>query len=413
MRHFFYTLIAAAALSLTACSSEDENQEVPKQPVTENQDPAPETPESVLQTPKPFDFWGLYPDERKIIANVNQFGNRLASYIYAYSPNFVCSPLSLEIALMMTANGASDTGWAEVAQALNMDAVSLDELNSCYGKIMKGLTSGYDEGLQFSVANSVWVREGLPIEPLFMENMEKVFHAESFNITTKEAMDDWACKKTGGLINKMPVGAPLSELLLLLANATYFNGQWLNKFDAEKTIPYPFNNYDGTTTETKFMNNTSGLMSAWEEGYSMITLPYKINSFQMVFFLPDEGYELADMLPDIDWFTPMENHEVTYAIPLFKETSEFSATEFLKELGINDLFHQAPGIAPGIKLGDMSQTATIEVNESGAKAAAISTSGWISSPTIPSLFLLDRPFAYAIVEQNTQSVLFQGVVSKF
>ena len=412
MKHKFFALMAVAALALSACST-DEAVETPQQPVTENQDPAPETPESILLTPKPFDFWSLYPDERKIIANVNQFGNRLASYIYAYSPNFICSPLSIEIALMMTANGASDTGWAEVAQALNLDAVSLDELNSCYGKIMKGLTSGYDEGLQFSVANSVWVREGLPIEPLFMENMQKVFNAESFNISTKEAMDDWASKKTNGLIDKMPLGGSLDELQLLLANATYFNGQWQNKFDAEKTIPYTFHNYDGTTTETKFMNNKSGLMSAWEEGYSMITLPYKINSFQMVFFLPDEGYELADMLPTIDWFTPMENHEVYYAIPLFKETSEFSATEFLKELGVNDLFHQTPGIAPGITLSDVSQTATIEVNESGAKAAAISTSDWISSPTIPSLFLLDRPFAYAIVEQNTQTVLFQGVVSKF
>lgn len=404
--------MAVAALALSACST-DEAVETPQQPTTENQGPAPETPESILLTPKPFDFLGMYPDERKLVSSVNQFGNRLASYIYAYSPNFVCSPLSIEIALMMTANGASDTGWAEVAQALNLDAVSLDELNSCYGKIMKGLTSGYDEGLQFSVANSVWVCEGLPIEPLFMENMRKVFNAESFNISTKEAMDDWASKKTNGMIDKMPLGGSLDELLLLLANATYFNGQWQNKFDAEKTIPYTFHNYDGTTTETKFMNNTSGLMSAWEEGYSMISLPYKINSFQMVFFLPDEGYELADMLPTIDWFTPMENHEVTYAIPLFNATSEFSATEFLKELGINDLFHQAPGIAPGITLSDLSQKAVIEVNESGAKAAAVSSSSFLHSPTIPSLFLLDRPFAYAIVEQNTQTVLFQGVVSKF
>lgn len=412
MKHKYFTLMVAAVLALTACSSEDENIEVPKQPVTEIEDPAQNTPEPTEVVSKAFEFNILYPDERKLIANVNMFGNRLASYIYTTKPNFVCSPLSMEIALMMAANGASDTGWAEIAEAMQLDAVSLDELNSCYGKIMKGLTSGSDEGLQFSVANSVWVRSGLSIEPLFMENMQKVFNAESFNITNQEAMDDWASKKTHGLIDKMPVGS-LDDLLLLLANATYFNGQWLNKFDAEKTIPYPYHNYDGTTTETKFMNNQSHLLSAWEEGYSMITLPYKIDSFQMIFFLPDEGYELADMLPTINWFTPMEKHEVFYAIPLFKQKSEFSATDFLKEAGINDLFHQAPGIAPGIQLGDVSQTATIEVNESGAKAAAITTSSWIASPTIPDLFILDRPFAYAIVEQHTQTVLFQGVVSEF
>ena len=51
----------------------------------------------------------------------------------------------------------------------------------------------------------------------------------------------------------------------------------------------------------------------------------------------------------------------------------------------------------------------IEVNEEGSEAAAV-TSVTIGVKSLPRMFIVNKPFFFAIRDNETQTVLFMGVV---
>lgn len=111
------------------------------------------------------------------------------------------------------------------------------------------------------------------------------------------------------------------------------------------------------------------------------------------------------------------NKQIKYdsiRIPKFKIESRLDLTDQLKRFGLKAMFEGGlAGIAKDpVQVSQVIQDAVIEIDEKGAKAAAVTlikfvpTSARFGPP--PRTFTLDRPFLYQICLVKTGTVLFSG-----
>lgn len=89
--------------------------------------------------------------------------------------NLFFSPVSLSLALSMTANGARGETLAAMLKGLSMDGWSLEEVNRS-AAAMSALANP-DPQVQLSVANSVWYKRGLTVKPGFEQAMKTYYQA--------------------------------------------------------------------------------------------------------------------------------------------------------------------------------------------------------------------------------------------
>ena len=94
--------------------------------------------------------------------------------------NILISPLSMMLALSMTANGAGTQTRAEMETVLGGE-ISLEDLNEYLYTYVDHLPSG--EGGQLQLANSLWFRDEesmLTVEKDFLQTNADYYHAGVF-----------------------------------------------------------------------------------------------------------------------------------------------------------------------------------------------------------------------------------------
>ena len=111
--------------------------------------------------------------------------------------------------------------------------------------------------------------------------------------------------------------------------------------------------------------------------------------------------------------------ECSLWMPKFKIDTDLRLNDFLLHLGIKDAFNPTNAdfsnlSQKNVLLSDVWQLTSIEVDEKGTEAAAITIGGITDSlPIGPDMEIhVDRPFAFLIEETSTGAVLFAGRINK-
>ena len=156
------------------------------------------------------------------------------------------------------------------------------------------------------------------------------------------------------------------------------------------------------------------------------TRPYKGNEYSFMALLPNEGvdiYDYAAGLTGESWLTLWENsykRTVKASIPEFTYETELSLNKTLQALGAADMFN--PLLADFSNMDEtqpiycdaVKQKTFIQLDRNGTKAAAITIEapkGTSIAPQEEIYITLDRPFIYAIVDNETHLPLFLGMVT--
>ena len=118
--------------------------------------------------------------------------------------NTLLSPLSVMMALAMTANGADTQTLAEMEQVLG-GGMPIEELNKYLYAYGKGLPS--EKGARLQLANSIWFREQeelLQVEKEFLQTNADYYQAAAyrspFDAGTVRDINNWVKKITDFLI---------------------------------------------------------------------------------------------------------------------------------------------------------------------------------------------------------------------
>ena len=119
--------------------------------------------------------------------------------------NSLISPLSVMLALSMTANGAKGETLAQVEALLGGD-IPMETLNEYLYSYIKALPS--EKTAKLNIANSIWFRDnGFTAEKAFLQKNADYYGAEAyksvFNEKTLRDINNWVKKNTDGMIEKI------------------------------------------------------------------------------------------------------------------------------------------------------------------------------------------------------------------
>ena len=382
-------------------------------------------------------------------------GNELTFKLFPMMPelqqawkSFIFSPLSIQYALGMTANGASGETLDQIVTTLGFGA-DIDKLNSLCNKLLNELPA-VDLSVKLQLADAILVNDLYPLLPAFKEQVESTYYAAVENMSFDDAaavaarINDWASRNTNGLINKMLDPGDISPMALsFLMNALYFKAPWVRdgmppRFMEESTKKEDFLP-GGCDVLTVPMMHTSGYFNYADlGGFDVLELPYANGKFAMYILLPDDVVagdheapvnnvytfdSLINDFPGLDWkaiISKMKEREVILSLPKFETSSGYRLNEALKRLGMEraftddaqfDRMFSDPKVQAYIDI--VIQKARISVTEWGTEAAAVTVVGMKESSAAPGdespvRFICNHPFAYLIAEKTSGTILFAG-----
>ncbi|MCH8327288.1 MAG: serpin family protein [Candidatus Marinimicrobia bacterium] len=374
----------------------------------------------------------LTPDELALTQATDRFGLKLFREIVAQDAsggNIFISPLSVSMALGMTANGAADSTLAAMRSTLELDGLTEEESNQAYQSLIELLLEA-DPKVQFALANSIWTNEGWTFTADFLQRTKDYFDAEvrSEDFTdpaTVDLINNWIEGKTNGKITDMLDAIPVDAVMYLI-NAIYFKGTWLYEFDAANTVDDDFTLADGSNMPIRMMKQEADLLYGRDDNFQMVDLPYGDGLFRMTVLLPRDGVHVdsvAGMLtPEAwsGWIDQLDTTGIVLELPRFKFQYKLKMNDVLKSLGMAVAFDERNAdftrmfAARTLFISRVLHQSFVQVDEKGTEAAAativeISRISASSDPTYRS-FRVDRPFIFVIREKTSGTMLFIGKV---
>ena len=344
--------------------------------------------------------------------------------------NIFLSPLSAQAALIMAANGAKGDTFDQIVKAIGFENYSADDVNSSFRKIIYGLQT-VDTSVDFEFANSIWVDDSFKVRQDYVTLLADNFDAEAANVDFGSSDDidkinSWCKEKTHGMVPTI-MDEPNELLKLALVNALYFKGQWSLKFDKSKTEDDIFTTVDGDSRTVGFMNKTDDYLYSESDEMQVCELPFGNKAYCMDFLLPRKDLDFNEFFSDFtyddldEYLSVFGTAEVKIKLPKLDLSFDANLIPALSRLGIEDAFIWGKADFSGIYaddndktlyIGIVRQKTALEMNEEGAKAAAVTFTGMMTDAS-PGLvdqaeFIADHPFLFLIRERSTGSILFIG-----
>lgn len=363
----------------------------------------------------------------KVIASSNAFGLDLFTRLVEAeeTKNVVISPLSVSLALAMTYNGAEGETKKAMEKALKMNGLSTDEINQSFLDLMEALLT-VDPKVTMEIAQSIWCRQGLPVLESFKQ-VNRTFYAAEVNELdfarpdAKDIINGWIEDKTHDKIRDMIERVDPSYAMFLV-NALYFKGEWCTKFNKDRTFKGTFIQANGSQQQVNMMQKTDSVNFLSNSLFTSVELPYGQGNFNMVILMPNEGKTCADVrgqLTTKNWDSWMKSYnpvkELMIMMPSFKNEIALQLNDALKAMGMNVAFTAAADFSgmtgsPLLAIDYVQHNTFIEVNEDGTEAAAATVVGMYETTAgpIPQVFIVNRPFVFAITERSTGAILFMG-----
>ncbi len=356
---------------------------------------------------------------------VNYFGLNLLKKIDLKEDNILLSPSNISAALTMAANGATGDTQDEMLKVLGIDRIGINQSNVDFQRKIQDLNQS-SENLEISFANSIWTTANNEFLPSYKSLVNKYFDAKAEKANSATDINNWVADKTNNKIRNI-----LDDLTndLYLVNAVYFNGKWQVPFEVSDTKKEDFTTRS-STIKADMMNMTTNYDYFSNSKLQAVKLSYKNNfsqpKYSMIIVLPAKNSTLADFLTSFDYQSyqkinkDMSDNLVELKLPKFElDYKEDKLVEKLQFMGMQKAFGdkaELTKISPlSLKIDQIIHQAYVKVDEKGTEAAAATVVGTnslgiASEPPEPIKMYIDRPFFFSIQNDQTNEILFAGII---
>jgi serpin B len=345
--------------------------------------------------------------------------------------NKLISPLSIYMALSMAYNGAGSATKDSIARTLQLSGIDINNLNTVCNALITQLPQE-DSKVKFSIANSVWCNKN-SMQPLksFLNTQQQYFNAETNALnfgdpSSVNTINNWVAEKTNQKITHV-LDVTAADDLMYLINAIYFNGTWKYAFNTSNTYTGNFYLQNGDARPVAFMSQHLSLNYYSDSLFTLIELPYGGGkSYSMYVALP------KNLQQPVSTVALLINENILQSAISKMDTVNLnlSLPKWEYAYDIDDMRPELARLGMGIAFGndadfsamyDPAQVnpyitkavhkAYIKVNEEGTEAAAVTAIGVGITSVGPLEFKADHPFLYTIIEKQTGTVLFAGIVN--
>jgi len=343
--------------------------------------------------------------------------------------NVLVSPLSVIMSLAMTANGAEGETLGEMEKTFGFTAGELNAYAHSYMKMLENLPE--DSG-SFELANSIWFPDDsrIDVSKDFLQINADHFDAEMylspFDDSTVQAVNAWVKEKTKEMIPEI-ISTVNEKTVMLLINALAFDCKWMTPY-----MDYDIGNRDFWVTPKKrrnvpFMYANEGVYLSDENAKGFIKY-YKGAKFAFAALIPDEGTDVNAYLESLSGerlrsiLDNAEQCKVDTAIPKFELEYKTELSDVMKKMGMKRAFDDEAAEFAGLGtaangnvfIGSVLHKTYICLDENGTKASAVTATTpetTAAKPVEIKQVYLERPFIYMIMDTETKTPFFIGVMN--
>ena len=352
-------------------------------------------------------------------------------------PNVLLSPTSIAIAFGMTENGAAGDTLKDMERVVG-GGIPIDEMNPLLYNLSERFRNAKD--VDWNVANSVWFRD----DGMWKVNDEFAAKALSwygadvwkapFDDTTKDAINGWVSEQTKGMIPEVIDRIP-PEAGMYLINALAFEGEWMEEYEDSQILENrKFTNADGSQSDVTMLASSENAYFELEGGTGFLK-DYKGGEYSFMGLLPEEGTDLDAYIAslaagDADLAEAIRNcsyGDVIVQIPEFTKDYKVEMVDIFEDMGMTLPFLQGLAEFPNLMetidgspydvwIGNVLHKTHIEVDSVGTRAAAVTVIEMdrcmaVAPVEDPVKVILDRPFVYGIIDNETGLPVFLGCVN--
>ena len=370
--------------------------------------------------------------QRQMLENNNDFACDLFRTINEQKKgdgSIIVSPISVSYMLGMLERGADGETYQQIANVLRLGD-SNEEVNRYFKKIIEEAPN-VDSKVTVKIANCININSARNISliPQYKTDMQKYYNAQVDVLDFRSSgslyrINNWCKTNTNGMIPSILDRLEPNALMYML-NAVYFKATWTEKFDPNATRDMIFTKQDGTKVKSKMMHLKTKAAYGENALYKVLRLPYGNGGYSMYVLLPHKGTTINDVIQTLSaqrlkqlQKSELTTHEVDILMPRFTTASTTDLKGVLSSMGMplafNDCcaeFSKMAESRDNLYVSMMKQSAKIEVDEEGTKAAAVTVAEVKNRSAAPSqgyTFHATRPFVYYIAENSTGMILFMG-----
>ena len=350
--------------------------------------------------------------------------------------NLLISPLSMQIALTMTANGADGQTLQEMESVLGQN-VALEDLNEYLYDYLYDRETGVSRvgNEELKIANSIWFRDqkdSFRVTEDFLQSMANYYVADiykcPFDNKTVDDINAWVNAKTDGMIPDILEKIDSNSMMYLI-NAIAFDAQWDEPYDENAIREGSFTTYEGKKQTVDMMHGEETVYLEDNRATGFLK-PYEGGRFVFALLMPNESTDLYEYLQTLtseslsQTLAEAQNCKVFTEMPKFSYEFELSMNDALMEMGMPTAFD--PDAADLSKLGTSSQgnlyignvlhKTFIRVDGLGTQAGAatmveIPAEGAMEPESYKEV-IVDRPFVYMILDAENKLPIFLGCVTE-
>lgn len=380
----------------------------------------------------------------------NQMGFEMVETMHGMeneNTNILFSPLSIGIAYSMVYAGTEGATHDELKDFLNVN-VEDKKFHRSNRELLKTLGNpepsytyhrmfGLAKNVETNLANGIWFRDGINYRKSYSSDMRKYYDANvqtaPFNDKTVKDINSWTSRNTKGEIKKIVKKLDPKDVAVLV-NAVYFYGEWTNQFDEEETDQEKFTLKDGSNVTVPMMEKEETELQYvefnqdWEKienpgqrvnrTLQAARIPYgETGRIGMYVVLPKDIDSFVEELDQQKWSKiteSMEKTEIDLKMPKYKAEYDADLKKVTEKMGLEKPYQPTEDFQSMAEeadsIGKAKHKATIKVNEEGTEAAAATALIVKQSATLRPEMTVDQPFMFAIVDEKSGSIMFQGIV---
>jgi serpin B len=334
--------------------------------------------------------------------------------------NAVVGNHSISTALLLTMAGANPPTTDAIAEMLGVAGVAEESLHPAANALDLILEGRSGDGLELSIANKLFVADGLELRDRFLDVAMGDYGAPVAAVDfardeqgAVDAVNAWVSDATDGFIDQL-ADRYAPETVVVLANAMYLQAKWAVQFHRSEGSGLPFTRSDGSVVEVDSMRHDEYLPLFQSPGLSAVELPYVGGNLSMVVIQPTDlaAFEASLTAAQLGEITAgLAESGIHLTMPIWSTKTSVEALQPLHALGLPETYDFGAmfvGGERGYFIDQVSHVARIEVDETGTTAAAATEVAIAAShgPTVT----IDRPFFYLVRDRGSGAILFLGHV---
>lgn len=335
--------------------------------------------------------------------------------------NVIISPLSVQLALYMAANGANGITEDEMLEMLQCKDCDIKSINA-QAKLWTQLLSKESGHPTLSISNGFFYDDKRLriLSPGFKNDLAAYdcsFEKSDFSDETEslKQINGWVNNKTNGKIDKI-LEKITSDDIAFLINALYFKADWSLGFNKNLSKKGEFITSKGDKKLVDFIGDSREVPLYVDNQTKIVDIPFRDSTYSLS-LVWRENNEVLTTETYQKLIEKVKYESILFYIPKLKAKYENDIIKSLQNLGMRSAFNPLEADFSSLGVGinkifisQIKHKVVLDADEKGVEGAAVTSIGFVTTE-IPRSIVFDTPYYIVLRHVKTNTIIFNGLIN--